>query len=251
MAGMMIKSHIVDDLYFEIPESLSKIYTQFEPLSTKVVCKHLKVGDTFLDIGANFGYFALLAAHKVGPTGQVIAVEASPEVLPQLRKNLQACAHAEVIHAAVGKEKGTTAFFLTEDFVNSGVSQSPFLKPARKISVAMDTIDNLLAARGSGNDTVQFIKCDVQGDEMAVLEGARQSISKAERLNMIIEWAPAWMSKAGFEPKEFPAFLKSLGFTSLTVVDDYLQKNMPIEEMEEEFRKDTTGRRFCNVLAQK
>lgn len=248
---MMIRSHIVDELYFHIPESLAKIYTRFEPLSTKVVCEHLKTGDTFLDIGANFGYFALLAAHKVGPTGQVIAVEASPEVLPQLRKNLQGFDQAEVIHAAVGKEKGTTQFYLTEDFVNSGVSQSPFLKQARKISVAMDTIDSLLAARGPGKDSVQFIKCDVQGDEMAVLEGARQSISKAERLNMIIEWAPAWMSKAGFVPSEFPSFLKSLGFTSLTVVDDYLQKTMSIEAMEEEFRKDSSGRRFCNVLAVK
>lgn len=248
---MMIQSHIVDDLYFEIPDSLAKIYTRFEPLSTKVVCEQLKAGDAFLDIGANFGYFSLLAAHTVGPGGQVIAVEASPEVLPQLRKNLQKFEHAEVIHAAVGKEKGTTEFFLTDDFVNSGVSQSPFLKQARKISVAMDTIDNLLAARGPGKDSVQFIKCDVQGDEMAVLEGARQSILKADRLKLIIEWAPAWMSKAGFEPEEFPAFLKSLGFASLTVVDDYLQKTMSIEEMEAEFREDTSGRRFCNVLAEK
>lgn len=247
----MIKSHIVDELYFEIPEALEKIYTQFEPLSTQVVCKHLRAGDTFLDIGANFGYFSVLAAYKVGPTGKVIAVEASPTVLPQLTKNLHAFPNTEIVHAAVGKEKGQTDFFLTEDFVNSGVSQSPFLTKAQKITVAMDTIDNLLHSPVAGPTSVQFIKCDVQGDEMAVLEGARSTIAKANRLNLIIEWAPSWMKKAGFEPKEFPKFLESLGFTSLTVVDDYLQKTMSIQEMETEFSKDTTGRRFCNVLAKK
>lgn len=248
---MMIKSHIIEDLYFEIPESLEKIYTRFEPLSTQVVCEHLQAGDTFLDIGANFGYFSLLAAHKVGPAGRVIAVEASPDVLPHLKKNLAAFANTELIHAAVGKEQGTTEFFLTEDFVNSGVSQSPFQRSARKISVAMNTIDNLLTARGAGKGTVQFIKCDVQGDEMAVLEGARRSISNAARLNMIIEWAPAWMKKAGYNPEEFPTFLESLGFKSIVVVDDYLQKTMTVKAMKEEFLKDTSGRRFCNVLASK
>ena len=248
---MMIKSHIVDDLYFEIPQQLEKIYTRFEPLSTRVVCEHLRPGDTFLDIGANFGYFSLLAAHTVGPSGHVIAVEASPEVLPYLKKNLAAFSNTELVHAAVGKEKGITDFFLTEDFVNSGVSQSPFQQNSRKVSVSMDTIDNLLAAHGKRQDAVQFIKCDVQGDEMAVLEGARNSIEQARRLNLIIEWAPAWMKKAGYEPTEFPRFLQSFGFTSLVVVDDYLQQKMTVHDMEKEFEKDITGRRFCNVLASK
>ncbi|MEW6204606.1 MAG: FkbM family methyltransferase [Pseudomonadota bacterium] len=246
---MMIKSHIVDDLYFEIPQQLEKIYTRFEPLSTQVVCDLLRAGDTFLDIGANFGYFSLLAAHKVGAKGKVIAVEASPDVLPYLKKNLTEFSNTELIHAAVGKEKGLTEFYLTEDYVNSGVSQSPFLNKARQISVAMDTIDNLLDDRGE--ISVQFIKCDVQGDEMAVLEGARKSISRSDRLNLIIEWAPAWMKKAGYEPSEFPRFLQSLGFTSLVIVDDYLQRKMTVQEMEQEFEKDITGRRFCNVLASK
>lgn len=247
---MMIKSHIVDELYFEIPASLEKIYTRFEPLTTTTVCKHLQPGDTFIDIGANFGYFSLLAAHKVGPDGRVLAVEASPDVLPHLKKNLRPFHNATVIHTALGREKGTTEFFLTDDFVNSGVSASPFLTPARKISVAMDTLDSLLANRNM-HAGVQFIKCDVQGDEMAVLEGARGCIESAERLGLIVEWAPAWMRKAGYDPLELPAFLKSLGFEHLTVVDDYLKKTMTIEEMRAEFEKDTTGRRFCNVLASK
>ena len=59
------------------------------------------------------------------------------------------------------------------------------------------------------------------------------------------------MKKAGYEPTEFPDLLKSLGFERVVVVDDYLQKTMTIAEMEHEFEKDTTGRRFCNLLASK
>lgn len=59
------------------------------------------------------------------------------------------------------------------------------------------------------------------------------------------------MANAGFDGKALPEFLAALGFQNIVVVDDYLKKNMSVSEMEAEFRKDTSGKRFCNVLASK
>lgn len=67
---------------------------------------------------------------------------------------------------------------------------------------------------------------------------------------MIVEWAPTWIANARFDGKALPEFLAALGFQNI-VVDDYLKKTMSVSEMEAEFRKETSGKRFCNVLASK
>jgi FkbM family methyltransferase len=247
MARVLIR----EGLSFDIPSNLLKIYQDFEPMTTRVISEALKEGETFLDIGANFGYFSLLASSIVGDKGCVYSVEASPEVWPPLIQNTQDFTNIRPINSAVGARKGETEFYLTEDFVNSGVAMSPFLANAKKVILPIDTIDNLLSQFSPAERHVDFIKCDVQGDEIAVLQGAEKTIRESENLRLIIEWAPAWMKRAGFDPSTLPDLLFSLGFTSVVVVDDWLKKILSLEDMMAEFAKDTTGKRFCNLYATK
>jgi len=246
----MIKFHIINnDLEFQIPDNLKKIYTDFEPLTTKIISERLCAGETFVDIGANFGYFSLLAASIVGPSGQVFSVEASPKVLPILQDNTSKFSNIKIINSAVGDRKGLTEFFLTEDYVNSGVSKSPFLEKSEKITIAINTIDDLLEDILPFDYMVDIMKCDVQGDEISVLKGAEKTINKSLNLQLIVEWAPAWMKNAGFDWELFPLYLRELGFSNIIVIDDYYKKQFTIDEMIAEFAKDTTGKRFCNILA--
>lgn len=247
----MFQTRIRDDLFIAVPDALAKIYTDFEVCTTETISRSLSAGDVFLDVGANFGFFSVLAADIVGPAGKVFAVEASPAVLPILRENTQTFGNVRIIESAAGNRTGETEFYLTEDFVNSGVAQSPFIAQARKVSVPIDTLDNLLARAPGFDGRVDFVKCDVQGDEVAVLEGLRETIANNARLRLIAEWAPAWMNNAGFDAKAFPDVLRGLGFTDIVIVDDYLKRQMSLAEMEDEFRRDQTGKRFCNVLASK
>jgi len=60
----------------------------WEPAITQVVRQALKPGDVFLDVGANVGYYTLLASRLVGDTGRVIAVDASPSVYEILSRNV-------------------------------------------------------------------------------------------------------------------------------------------------------------------
>lgn len=248
---MMFRARIRDDLFVSVPAALARIYTDFEVCTTETISRYVSAGAVFLDIGANFGFFSVLAADLVGPGGRVYAVEASPAVVPILRDNTRALPNVQIIESAAGNRTGETEFYLTDDFVNSGVSLSPFIPEARKVSVPIDTLDNLLAAMPGFNGQVDFVKCDVQGDEVAVLEGLRETIRRNAKLRLIVEWAPAWMNNAGYDARAFPDVLRGLGFTDIVVIDDYLRKRMSLAEMEEEFRRDQTGKRFCNVLASK
>jgi FkbM family methyltransferase len=247
----MFKATIKGDLSIDVPDALARIYTDFEPCTLQVISDGVCPGDVFLDIGANFGFFSVLASSIVGPEGRVYAVEASPTVLPILADNTRDLSNVTIIHSAAGDRVGTTDFYMTEDFVNSGIALSPFTDRARKISVPIDTLDSLLGRQPLFDGRVSFIKCDVQGDEIAVLRGLRETIRRADRLKLIVEWAPAWMNNAGFDAKAVPEVLKSLGFRELLVVDDYLRKTMSVAEMEEEFHRDQSGKRFCNLLATK
>src|SRR5919109_5225137 len=60
----------------------------WEPPLSRWIRGALGPGDTFVDIGANFGYFTLLAARAVGPEGSVVAVEASRASVRRLEENL-------------------------------------------------------------------------------------------------------------------------------------------------------------------
>lgn len=245
----MFRAKIKDDLFLEVPDNLAATYSGFEVMTTALVDESLRFGDVFLDIGANFGYFSVLAASIVGKAGRVYAVEASPEVLPLLSINTRRFGNVSIVPSAVGDRTGVTDFYVTDDFVNSGVARSPFIEKSRKITVPIGRLDDLLSQHEGFAGRVDFIKCDVQGDEFDVLSGMRSIISAQEHLKLVVEWAPAWMKSAGFNPNELPEFLMGLGFRELVVIDDYLKVKMSVAEMEEEFRSDRSGKRFCNLLA--
>jgi precorrin-6B methylase 2 len=61
----------------------------WEPRITGWVSRHLAPGDTFIDVGANIGYYSLLASPLVGKTGTVVAIEASPRTFDDLLFNLE------------------------------------------------------------------------------------------------------------------------------------------------------------------
>jgi FkbM family methyltransferase len=246
-----MKLEIANKLFINVPKHLVKIYNDFEPLTTSYVSNHLRPGDVFLDVGANIGYFSALASRLVGESGHVYAVEASPEVLPILRDNTTELGNVSLLDFAVGNRRGWTDFYLTDDYVNSGVSMNPFLDNARKITIPIETLDHWYFGLEQERRRVDFIKCDVQGDELAVLEGARKLIASTKHLKLIIEWAPTWMKKAGYDPESLPVAIESLGFKEVLIVDDWLQKEMSVHDMRVEFARDVTARRFCNIFAAK
>ncbi len=73
------------------------LFGEWEPHISDWMASRLAPGDVFIDVGANLGYYTLLASRRVGPSGKVIAVEASPSIGRHLRRNVEINSGANVV----------------------------------------------------------------------------------------------------------------------------------------------------------
>lgn len=128
-------------------------------------------GAVVYDIGANVGFYTLLAAKLVGEHGRVISFEPLPRNLELLRRHvsLNRFENVQIVDAAVSRESGEASF---DD--SPGASMGA-LSDAGRLRVRLVSIDELLE-RGD-TPAPDLIKIDVEGGEDAVLEGATEMLS--------------------------------------------------------------------------
>jgi FkbM family methyltransferase len=154
-----------------------------EPALTAALREALRPGNTFLDVGANFGYYTLLAAARVGPAGQVVAFEPNPRGAAGLRANLALndCGHARVVEAAVGRRGGRQALFVPRRG-QSGLgtlaaeAAERLAGTAREITVVLTSLDEFVAANPP--EAVRAVKVDAEGWELEVLAGAGEMLRR-------------------------------------------------------------------------
>lgn len=136
-------------------------------------------GSVVYDLGANAGFFTLLAARLVGPAGRVYAFEPLPANLDILRRHLELnrCAHVTVVPAAVSDRDGRARF--------TGAGSTARLDGDGAVEVATVRIDTLLA-RGE-IAPAGLVKLDVEGAELAALRGMDGLLREA-RPRLLIEF---------------------------------------------------------------
>lgn len=149
----------------------------WEPALTRCISEQLSEGDIFIDVGANVGVHAMHAAQRVGRSGRVHAIEASPTIARILRRNLarNGLDHVVVTHNVAASDRPGTLTVFLHDASNLGATttQRDNLEASRRYvgeeSVAalpladIVPLDDLLRAR--------MIKIDVEGAEWLVLQG--------------------------------------------------------------------------------
>jgi len=182
----------------------------YEPMETACVKLLLKPGQTFVDIGAHIGYYTLLAAEIVGPKGRVFAFEPDPENFALLEANIKAAGVEEyvvAVNAAIGlNHGGKSELYLSR--TNSG-DHRLFATPGRThVEVPVLALDRYLSY-----GDVDFIKCDTQGYEWAVLAGARNLLQKCPaKIYMLVEFYPSGLCLSGSSGANLLALLEELGF---------------------------------------
>lgn len=87
---------------------------EYEPMETRLVRERLQEGDVFLDVGANIGWYTVLASPRVGAGGKVIAFEPDPANAAMLRRNVEANGLTNVVveEKALSNEPGKLKLFL-------------------------------------------------------------------------------------------------------------------------------------------
>jgi FkbM family methyltransferase len=197
------------DLYFG-----GRVY---EAATTEYVSRHLVPGAVFVDVGANHGYFTMLAAARLGAGGRVVAFEPNPAVFAQLVRHVRMNgfeSRVTLVPAALSDAPAEAApLFVSQMPRNSGLSSlTPWaaaidtgaLATAHTIPVRVDTFDNWFAA--SRLDRIDLVKIDVEGAEARVVSGMRTALASGAVEALICEtvWgSPAHeaLCKAGYEPR--------------------------------------------------
>ncbi len=149
-----------------------------EPQVQNALQQYLRPGMIFYDIGANIGFFSLLAARIVGKDGRVIAFEADPEIAARLREHVIRNDFRAIFveEKAVWSEPGTVFFARTD----------PATSPDRGLGHVVETgaEDTIQVNAVSLDEYVQtvpapdFVKCDVEGAEVEVFRGAESLLTE-------------------------------------------------------------------------
>lgn len=186
---------------------------EWEPRETAVIAGLLRQGDVFVDVGANIGYFTLLASQIVGAAGRIIAVEANPRTFRLLEANvrLNGCSNVDLRHVAAGEAPGF-ATMVEREPGNAGGDQVDFAKEDAPGSVAVERLDTLV-----GEQPVRLIKLDIEGAEAKALRGATGLLERADAPDLVFEFTPKFLAGMGDEPRELIGLLERLGYRLQTI----------------------------------
>jgi FkbM family methyltransferase len=182
----------------------------------RYIDRMVRPGMTCFDAGANIGAVTTHLAKNVGPAGQVHAFEPVPSVRARLEKNVtrngrerivsvhplalsNVTGHAELAAAAIDADNQGLASLVAHE--NERLIQS--------LTVQTVTLDDFVAERGI--DRIDFMKIDIQGAEILLVEGGRQTLTTLAP-DLILEVSPDDMAGIGKTSKDLLATLEAYGY---------------------------------------
>ncbi|HLN29809.1 MAG TPA: FkbM family methyltransferase [Gemmataceae bacterium] len=203
----------------------------YEPRETSFICKACKTGDVVLDIGANIGYYTLLMAKLVGPTGFVYAFEPREDFCDYIRRSvsenefdpycsIHCCALADFegtvqfrIHPKRGLDPSDPNYYSTCYLAGSESDKDP----EAFIDVKVEILDKILAANPERR--VAFIKIDVEGAEYLVFRGAEELLRRDRPVILSEIFGPQLENVSKVNTLTYVKFLESFGYKCHTIGD--------------------------------
>ncbi len=174
----------------------------YEFAVSKLVREYLKPGDVFIDVGANIGYYTVIAAGIVGPSGLVYAFEPSARIRTRLGRNvvLNGMAQVRVRPEAVTSKSGIVRLVESADAANDGLAYVNQSGESTGIEVQAVRLDDLGELR---ERAPALIKVDVEGGEPEVFRGASAILAEPNAPTILFE---------SFEIERDAAILKAHGY---------------------------------------
>lgn len=169
---------------------------EWEPFETELVQRFLQPGDVFVDIGANIGWYTIIAASRVGARGRVYAFEPARENFELAARNvaLNGLRNVTLERLAVGDRPGSASLFLSDD--NLG-DHRLFAVDDRRSSetVAVTSLDTYFADKAG---PLRLVKMDTQGSEARIFAGITpEFIRERDIAGFIVEYWPHGLAGSG------------------------------------------------------
>lgn len=186
---------------------------EYEPQMEAVLRHYLRPGDVFIDMGANEGYFSVLASGLVGPEGSVIAVEPQSTLQGVIQTNLgsNACVNVRLVRCAVSGRTEKVRLSLAPD-VNTGSSslfrQTKYVLPTEEIqSFCLEDFLNAV-----GVDRCDLMKVDIEGAEYDAFMAAGDVLRKGILKHVALEIHHSVLAKRGFSGDKLHAHMIESGY---------------------------------------
>lgn len=203
----------------------------YEPEITLALMRILHPGDCFVDVGANVGFFTVIAARLVGEEGCVYAFEPETANFNRLKENivLNDLTNVMPYQAAVGDRDGETELYINSDNDGGHALWDPgahsFNRLSRETVIKQSTplvkLDTVLMTDFETASTVKAIKIDAEGYEQHVLQGTIETILQQHIPFVFAEINRLALRQAGAGERSFLLLMRHLGYSAfLAEVDE-------------------------------
>ena len=189
----------------------------------KIFKDNVKNGDNVVDLGANIGYFTLILAKLVGPTGKVFAFEPDPRNLTLLKKNIEYNNYKNVIivpKAVSNVNDKCTLYVGQKTFGQNRIYKPEKTDTQKFVPTDSETIrlDDFFKANNL-LDKISFIKMDIEGSEFLALSGMKEILKLNKNIKIFTEVETSYLEDAGSSYDQFIDVLTENKFT-LSLADN-------------------------------
>ena len=223
----------------------------FEVYETEIFRTYVKPGMTVVDIGANIGYYTLLAAKGVGTEGRIYAFEPERASHELLKKNMCAneCTNVSLFTTAISDKESEAILHISKankgnhSIINLPNRSQEFTTSA---NITTNTLDNICLSEKITN--IDLIKIDVEGAEGLVLAGMQKTLA-LPKITLFLEFFPENLRQAGNDPAQILAMLTSHGF----VISNMNSQKRILEPVNNHaaFIRSLSKRSYTNLLCVK
>jgi FkbM family methyltransferase len=204
------------------------LHNDFEREELRFAMEAARRGGTVLDVGANIGIYAAACARAAGDRGRVVAIEPGPSAFIKLKTTCRLLNLSSVtpLAVAVGRTNGRAALVSRRSGrdIHRHLSDSRSYDDEEQISVNLRRLDDLC---GSDADFVTLLKIDIEGHEVAALEGAER-ILKNGAARLIVEFYSWALAAAGSSAAALWALLTRT-HECVTVLSEDGSRRQPVE----------------------
>ena len=217
-------------------------FRNYEKTDSDMIFRLVKNGDQVLDIGANIGWYAISLA-KRNPRCKILAFEPIPKTFSYLEKNvnLNSAANVKIYnHGFSNETTELTFYYYPTGSGNASSAKLADVAGVQEIKCRVRPLDDFMRQHGQ---SVDFIKCDVEGAELLVFRGGVETLKKHKPV-VFSEMLRKWSARFNYHPNEIIELFSGIGYRCFTAKGEKLAEFFAMDE-------DTAETNFYFLHAEK